>query len=234
MLGLDFDSKTDIFSYGVIAAELLGWKMSDGNTFMRRVIPGFGFADSEIMVLDTNSTPPPYITMILECLETDCSKRITTKEILAILKEIEMTLHATKNVGTIFIAKTNLDSLESDITTIEHKFVNGPNGHSDLFSEETRFSSLQRVNKASVISHNIPHRFSIHRSASLVKKCVQCDKHVYFKHLMCDECQCVVHLECSVRIPSFCGLSKSLQTLVSPHKSSLQSAESLLSPLSRP
>ena len=228
-LGMDFDSKADIFSWGVIGAELLAWKVSDGVQFMKRVIPGFGFDEADIRKYDNEITPPPYIDMILKCVEPDAQKRITMKEVLQILKEIEMILQVSKNVGTIFIAKTNLDSLDSspvieeDVRPIRGNLVN-----SDVFPE-SKYPSLQRVNQASVISHNIPHRFSIHKIPSLAKKCELCEKHIYFKHLECDECGCSCHMECGIHMPSFCGLSKSLQTLVSPAKS-MHSAESLLSP----
>ena len=239
MLCMEFDSKSDIFSYGVIAAELLAWKISDGTSFMRRLIPGFGFDEKEIRKYDTELTPPPYIDMILKCLEIDTRKRITMKEVQVTLKQIELILAAThgKNMGTIFIAKTNLDSMEDspfalDVPADSSRLKSNKNSavFSDIDEDEQKSNpSLHRLNKASVISHNIPHRFSIHRSASLVKKCELCEKHVYFKHLVCDECDCVSHLECGVKLPSYCGLTKSLQTLVSPHKK-LQSAESLLSP----
>ena len=230
MLGMDFDAHADIFSFGVVCAELLAWKVSDGNEFMKRIIPGFGFSEKEIMQYDNELTPPPYLDIIKKSIEIEPDKRITMKEVQANLKEIEGALKATKNVGTIFIARTNLDSLESVLvredTVLKH--IN-----SDVFVEESPYPSLQRVNRASVISHNIPHRFSIHRSASLVKKCEHCDKHVYYKHLVCDECNCVAHLECGQKLPSYCGLRKSLQNLVSPYKS-MHSAESLLSPIGKP
>eukprot|EP00835_Amoeboradix_gromovi_P006552 NODE_794_length_4196_cov_0.103246.p1 type:complete len:251 gc:universal NODE_794_length_4196_cov_0.103246:2458-3210(+) len=235
MLGMDFDNQSDVFSYGVISAELLGWKISDGLTFMKRKIPGFGFEEKELRRLNTIDTPAAYIEMVLKCVEIDPLKRINIKQVQSILKDIENSLTSTKNVGVFIISKTNLDQLDLEPIATEEPKSNILESskimrvvNSEVFSEESQYPSLQRVNKASVIGHNIPHRFSIHRSGSLVKKCEQCDKHVYFKHLVCDECSCVAHLECGDKLPSFCGLTKSLQNLVSPHKS-VHSAESMLS-----
>eukprot|EP00834_Sanchytrium_tribonematis_P005589 NODE_349_length_8994_cov_1.235526.p5 type:complete len:247 gc:universal NODE_349_length_8994_cov_1.235526:2792-2052(-) len=230
MLGMDFDEKADIFSFGVILVELLAWKISDGLSFMKRVIPGFGFDEKEIRQYETEISPPAYVDLVLQCIDTDTKSRINMKGIQQGLKLVEMSLATSKNVGTIFIAKTNLDSLDIETAvTMEDKQLNLTLIHSDVFSESS-YPSIQRINMATAISHNIPHRFTIHRTANISKKCEHCEKHISFKHLRCDECGCYAHMDCADKLPRFCGLTKSLQNLVSPHKS-LHSAESLLSPL---
>lgn len=89
LLGHEFDLPTDIFSLGVIFAEIASRKLASETTF-KRTPPSFGIDKDEVHDLANEGCPPAFTQLTLECLSEDPKKRPTTRGILDRLREIEL------------------------------------------------------------------------------------------------------------------------------------------------
>ena len=88
LLGHEFDLPTDVFSLGVIFCEIASRKLASDSVF-KRYPPGFGIDAAEVHKLAGADCPPAFISLCLDCLNVDTSKRPTTRQILEHLREIE-------------------------------------------------------------------------------------------------------------------------------------------------
>ncbi|KAJ3335735.1 hypothetical protein HDU93_004581 [Gonapodya sp. JEL0774] len=95
MLCMPFDSSTDVFSYGVVLAEILS-RTSCSDSVFRRVVPGFGLDPAEIRSfsaqdanLDGIGAPADFVELVVECCSDEPKRRPSWKEILRRLKETE-------------------------------------------------------------------------------------------------------------------------------------------------
>lgn len=88
LLGNEFDLPTDIFSLGVIFAEIASRKLADDRTF-KRTAPTFAIDEREIRELASAGCPKDFIQLAIDCLVEEPSKRPTTREILERLRACE-------------------------------------------------------------------------------------------------------------------------------------------------
>lgn len=88
LLGNEFDLPTDIFSLGVIFAEIASRKLADDRTF-KRSAPTFAIDENEIRELASPGCPKDFVQMAIDCLAEEPSKRPTTREILERLRACE-------------------------------------------------------------------------------------------------------------------------------------------------
>ncbi|TDL27122.1 kinase-like protein [Rickenella mellea] len=87
--GDTFGLPTDIFSLGVIFAEIASRTLADDDNF-KRTPPDFLVAPSDVHRLASPGCPPAFMQLTLDCLKDDPASRPTTVEILARLREIEL------------------------------------------------------------------------------------------------------------------------------------------------
>ncbi|TFY79954.1 hypothetical protein EWM64_g4055, partial [Hericium alpestre] len=88
LLGNEFDLPTDIFSLGVIFAEIAARHLADDRHF-KRAAPTFGIDPDEVRELASPGCPPAFIQLTIDCLAEDPPARPTTREILERLRTIE-------------------------------------------------------------------------------------------------------------------------------------------------
>ncbi|KAG5725095.1 RasGEF domain-containing serine/threonine-protein kinase X [Termitomyces sp. T112] len=88
LLGEEFDLPTDIFSLGIIFCEIAARHLAD-DTHFKRHPPTFGIDVDEVHRLASPDCPPDFLALCIECLNTDPSKRPTTRDILERLRVIE-------------------------------------------------------------------------------------------------------------------------------------------------
>lgn len=89
LLGHEFDLPTDIFSLGVIFAEIACRKLASDTTF-KRLPPTFGIDTDEVRDLLSEGCPQAFIQLTLDCLQENPKVRPTTRAILDRLREIEL------------------------------------------------------------------------------------------------------------------------------------------------
>ena len=88
LLGDEFDLPTDIFSLGIIFAEIACRKLADDYCF-KRAAPTFGIDEHEVRKKASSGCPEAFIKLTLECLALSPSSRPSTRDILDHLREIE-------------------------------------------------------------------------------------------------------------------------------------------------
>ena len=96
LLGNEFDLPTDIFSLGVILAEIAARRLADDHYF-KRAAPSFTLDPDEIRSLITPGCPSAFVQLILDCLDENPASRPTTRDILERLREIEAEVLARPN-----------------------------------------------------------------------------------------------------------------------------------------
>lgn len=99
LLGDEFDLPTDIFSLGIIFCEIAARKLADDKHFKRHP-PEFGIDAGELRKLASPDCPPDFVNLCLDCLDTDPSKRPTTRMILERLARIEQEVLARPEEGS--------------------------------------------------------------------------------------------------------------------------------------
>ncbi|KAJ1551971.1 hypothetical protein HK405_013203, partial [Cladochytrium tenue] len=100
MLGVPFDRRVDIFSYGVVLCELAArLPVDDEDGVFRRVVPGLGIDPDEVWrragfgdAGTETSARPEWIRVAIRCCDPDPAARPDWKEVLAVLKEEEARL----------------------------------------------------------------------------------------------------------------------------------------------
>ncbi|KAI0056860.1 kinase-like protein [Artomyces pyxidatus] len=88
LLGNEFDLPTDIFSLGVIFAEIAARRLADDRHF-KRAAPSFALDPQEIRDLASPGCPPAFVQLAIDCLAEEPEARPTTRVILERLREIE-------------------------------------------------------------------------------------------------------------------------------------------------
>ncbi|KAG6873102.1 hypothetical protein C0995_002945 [Termitomyces sp. Mi166 len=98
LLGEEFDLPTDIFSLGIIFCEIAARHLAD-DTHFKRHPPTFTIDVNEVHRLASPDCPPDFLALCIECLNTDPSKRPTTRDILERLRVIEAEVAARPSEG---------------------------------------------------------------------------------------------------------------------------------------
>lgn len=88
LLGHEFDLPTDIFSLGVILAEIAARHLADNSHFARSA-PSFAIDAEEVRRLANPGCPPDFTRLAIECISVDPAARPTTRVILDRLHAIE-------------------------------------------------------------------------------------------------------------------------------------------------
>jgi LIM domain kinase 1 len=88
LLGYEFDLPTDIFSMGVILAEIAARRLADDTHFARSA-PSFTIDTDEVRSLANSGCPPEFIQLAIDCISGEPSTRPTTRVILDRLRIIE-------------------------------------------------------------------------------------------------------------------------------------------------
>ncbi|KAM0786058.1 hypothetical protein ACM66B_006869 [Microbotryomycetes sp. NB124-2] len=98
LLGEEFGLPTDVFSFGVILAELASRRLADQHTFARS-LPTFGVSFDEVLRRASPHCPPDLVQLSLACLDVDPSKRPKMLDVLSRLREIEKQVHEAESKG---------------------------------------------------------------------------------------------------------------------------------------
>jgi len=98
LLGNEFDLPTDIYSLGVILAEIASRKLADDNT-LKRMPPDFQIDPDEIRELASPGCPEGFTQLAIDCLVNDPYTRPNTRDILNRLSVIEAEILARPNEG---------------------------------------------------------------------------------------------------------------------------------------
>ncbi|KAJ6468963.1 TKL/LISK/LISK-DD1 protein kinase [Mycena vulgaris] len=98
LLGDEFDLPTDIFSLGIIFCEISARRLADDDHF-KRTAPTFGIDPAEIHKLANPGCPPAFLSLCVDCLNTDPAARPSTRDILERLRAIEAEVLARPNEG---------------------------------------------------------------------------------------------------------------------------------------
>ena len=88
LLGLEFDLPTDIFSLGIILAEIASRHLADGSHFARSA-PSFAVDVEEVRRMANTGCPPEFTQLAIECIAEDPAARPTTRVILDRVRAIE-------------------------------------------------------------------------------------------------------------------------------------------------
>jgi len=88
LLGHEFDLPTDIFSLGVILAEIAARQLADDYRFARSA-PSFAIDAEEVRNSANTGCPPEFTQLAIECIAADPAARPTTRVILERLRAIE-------------------------------------------------------------------------------------------------------------------------------------------------
>ncbi|VDB94236.1 unnamed protein product [Peniophora sp. CBMAI 1063] len=87
--GDEFDLPTDVYSMGVILAEIAARKLADDRTF-KRAAPGWNIDEQEIRELASPGCPDGFVQLAIDCLADNPSARPTTRQILERLRAVEV------------------------------------------------------------------------------------------------------------------------------------------------
>ncbi|KAI0027497.1 kinase-like domain-containing protein [Vararia minispora EC-137] len=98
LLGNEFDLPTDVFSLGVIFAEIAARKLADDRYF-KRAPPSFQIDPDEIHELASPGCPEGFAQLAIDCLAEDPRARPSTREILERLRFIEAEILARPSEG---------------------------------------------------------------------------------------------------------------------------------------
>ncbi|KAF8525571.1 TKL/LISK/LISK-DD1 protein kinase [Hysterangium stoloniferum] len=106
LIGNAFDLPTDIFSLGIIFAEISARHLADDHHFARSA-PSFGIDPAEVRRRASPGCPEAFIDLILDCLKEDPQARPPVTEVLARLRIIELEVvswpseEANSHVGSV-------------------------------------------------------------------------------------------------------------------------------------
>ncbi|KAJ9475355.1 Mitogen-activated protein kinase mpkC [Pseudozyma hubeiensis] len=88
LLGIDFSLPSDVFSLGVIFAEIASRHLVDSYTF-KRVMPTFGLDADEVREMASDGCPQSFIQLALDCVEEDPRDRPEMRQVVSRLRDIE-------------------------------------------------------------------------------------------------------------------------------------------------
>ncbi|SNX87605.1 related to serine/threonine protein kinase [Melanopsichium pennsylvanicum] len=88
LLGVDFSLPSDIFSLGVIFAEIASRHLVDSHTF-KRTMPTFGLDADEVREMASDGCPEEFIQLALDCVEQDPRDRPEMRQVVSRLRDIE-------------------------------------------------------------------------------------------------------------------------------------------------
>ncbi|SOV05409.1 related to serine/threonine protein kinase [Ustilago sp. UG-2017a] len=88
LLGVDFSLPSDVFSLGVIFAEIASRHLVDSYTF-KRTMPSFGLDADEVREMASEGCPEAFIQLTLDCVEEDPRDRPEMRQVVSRLRDIE-------------------------------------------------------------------------------------------------------------------------------------------------
>ncbi|SPO30323.1 related to serine/threonine protein kinase [Ustilago trichophora] len=88
LLGVDFSLPSDVFSLGVIFAEIASRHLVDSHTF-KRTMPTFGLDADEVRDMASEGCPDAFIQLALDCVEEDPRDRPEMRQVVSRLRDIE-------------------------------------------------------------------------------------------------------------------------------------------------
>lgn len=88
LLGVDFSLPSDVFSLGVIFAEIASRHLVDSYTF-KRVMPTFGLDADEVREMASEGCPTAFIQLALDCVAEDPRDRPDMRQVVSRLRDIE-------------------------------------------------------------------------------------------------------------------------------------------------
>ena len=158
LLGVDFSLPSDVFSLGVIFAEISSRHLVDSNTYKRQM-PSFGLDADEVREMASEGCPTAFIDLILDCVEEDPRDRPDMRQVVARLRDIEReVLQKEDKQNRYNIGSVRGSSLSSIMGTRSKKSsppklpsFNGAvklGGHSREGSNETTSSSGDELEEA--------------------------------------------------------------------------------------
>ena len=89
LVGDTFHVSTDIFSLGVIFAEIASRRLAD-DTHFKRSAPWFGIDEAEVRRRAEKGCPDAFLELALECLRTEPAERPGVIAVLERLRKIEL------------------------------------------------------------------------------------------------------------------------------------------------
>lgn len=111
MLGMPFDVKIDIFSFGIILLEIIlrvsAQSKDDSSRVFERLVPGFGIDQERVRELTPPDCPKNLFNLAFDCLNEDPAKRPGMKDILKKLISIEEEIQATTQTAITNIGLVN-------------------------------------------------------------------------------------------------------------------------------
>ncbi|KAK0523175.1 hypothetical protein OC834_005999 [Tilletia horrida] len=93
LLGLDFSLPSDIFSLGVIFAEIASRHLVDSTTF-KRSIPSFTLDPQEVRDMASEGCPDRFVQLAIDCTQEDPAHRPDMREVLMRLRLCEQEIIA--------------------------------------------------------------------------------------------------------------------------------------------
>ncbi|KAI8904231.1 kinase-like domain-containing protein [Powellomyces hirtus] len=91
ILGMSFDERVDIFSYGIILCEIITMSAADKQTFQRET-PFFGIDPATVKPDDPAGCPRELLEIAIACTDADPDKRPILKDVLVKLRKLETEL----------------------------------------------------------------------------------------------------------------------------------------------
>ncbi|KAJ9123907.1 hypothetical protein QFC22_000697 [Naganishia vaughanmartiniae] len=99
LLGFDFDERTDVFSLGVIFAEIISRTLVDAGNAFTRFPPFFTLEEDEVRERANEGCPPDWINLAIHCTASKPEDRPSMKEVLERLKRIEVDITSKLPLG---------------------------------------------------------------------------------------------------------------------------------------
>jgi len=97
MLGMDYNEKADVFSYGIVLCEIITRKKV-GKELQRYARDAFCLNIDQFRALAPADCPPALIRLTIACCEYEQDQRPSFKDILQVLKEIDHNLPASNEL----------------------------------------------------------------------------------------------------------------------------------------
>ncbi|KAH9176202.1 hypothetical protein EDB89DRAFT_2066022 [Lactarius sanguifluus] len=148
----EFDLPTDIFSLGIILAEIAVRRLADDTHFARSA-PSFTVDNDEVRKLASPGCPPEFIQLAIDCIAEEPAARPTTLVILERLRAIEAEVFARPE--------------EAEVHTGSIKFMTGKTEAIDVLllprasqaseeSDDELGDAVSRLESVTIIENGVP------------------------------------------------------------------------------
>ncbi|KAI0289652.1 kinase-like protein [Russula brevipes] len=168
LLGHEFDLPTDIFSFGIILAEIAARRLADDTHFARSA-PSFAVDADEVRTLANTGCPPEFTQLAIECISEDPAARPTIRVILDRLRAIEAEVLARpdeqemRHTGSIkFMTGNRRHPPAPRIPSFGQGIGSGirmstsPEPYLSDESDEELSDALSRLESVTVVSNGVP------------------------------------------------------------------------------